>query len=100
MMNKPILRSEIFIAYISNVDQLRSDFTYDFQLKKENTPKKHIQIFLLFFRLCCQCGVPIAPNPANTCVACIRTQVDITADIPKQMVIYFCRFCERCVIYF
>jgi len=45
--------------------------------------------------LCCQCGVPIAPNPANTCVACIRTQVDITADIPKQMVIYFCRFCER-----
>ena len=46
-------------------------------------------------RLCCQCGVPISPNPANMCVACIRTQVDITADIPKQVVIYFCRFCER-----
>jgi len=45
--------------------------------------------------LCCQCGVPIAPNPANMCVACIRTQVDITADIPKQVIIYFCRFCER-----
>jgi len=45
--------------------------------------------------LCCQCGIPISPNPANMCVACIRTQVDITADIPKQVVIYFCRFCER-----
>ena len=49
----------------------------------------------LFSRLCCQCGVPITPNPANMCVACIRTQVDIAADIPKQVVIYFCRFCER-----
>jgi len=45
--------------------------------------------------LCCQCGVAISPNPANMCVGCIRTQVDITADIPKQVVIYFCRFCER-----
>jgi nonsense-mediated mRNA decay protein 3 len=45
--------------------------------------------------LCCQCGVAITPNPSNMCVACIRTQVDITADIPKQVAIYFCRFCER-----
>jgi len=45
--------------------------------------------------LCCQCGVAIAPNPSNMCVACLRTQVDITKDIPKQVVIYFCRFCER-----
>ena len=56
--------------------------------------EKHFFI-LIFSRLCCQCGVPITPNPANMCVACIRTQVDITADIPKQVVIYFCRFCER-----
>jgi len=45
--------------------------------------------------LCCQCGIPITPNPANMCVGCLRTQVDITADIPKQVVIYFCKFCER-----
>ena len=35
--------------------------------------------------LCCQCGTPIDPNPANLCVACLRTQVDITEGIPKQV---------------
>ncbi|XP_077990802.1 60S ribosomal export protein NMD3-like [Glandiceps talaboti] len=45
--------------------------------------------------LCCQCGVPIQPNPANMCVSCIRTQVDITEGIPKQSIIYFCKGCER-----
>ncbi|CAH1239124.1 NMD3 [Branchiostoma lanceolatum] len=45
--------------------------------------------------LCCQCGVPIQPNPANMCVACLRTQVDITEGIPKQGVLHFCRNCER-----
>ena len=50
------------------------------------------------FSLCCQCGVPIAPNPSNTCVACLRTQVDITKDIPKQVILHFCRFCERFVL--
>lgn len=37
----------------------------------------------------------IDPNPSNMCVACLRTHVDITAAIPKQAVIYFCRNCER-----
>ena len=45
--------------------------------------------------LCCQCGVPIAPNPANMCVDCIRTQVDITEGIPKQATLHWCKFCER-----
>nr|XP_054754715.1 60S ribosomal export protein NMD3-like [Lytechinus pictus] len=45
--------------------------------------------------LCCQCGTPIQPNPANTCVACLRTQVDITEGIPKQSSIHFCKGCER-----
>eukprot|EP00045_Choanoeca_perplexa_P017164 m.244212 g.244212 ORF g.244212 m.244212 type:complete len:527 (-) comp17464_c0_seq1:4214-5794(-) len=45
--------------------------------------------------LCCQCGVAIPPNPAAMCVDCIRTQVDITEGIPKQMTIFFCRGCER-----
>ncbi|XP_014241897.1 60S ribosomal export protein NMD3 [Cimex lectularius] len=45
--------------------------------------------------LCCQCGVPIKANPANMCVHCVRTQVDITAGIPKQATIHFCRGCER-----
>ncbi|XP_071804642.1 60S ribosomal export protein NMD3-like [Asterias amurensis] len=45
--------------------------------------------------LCCQCGTPIQPNPANMCVACLRTQVDITEGIPKQATLYFCKSCER-----
>lgn len=29
------------------------------------------------------------------CAACVRSQVDITQDIPKQVTLYFCRGCER-----
>ncbi|KAJ8921811.1 hypothetical protein NQ315_008443 [Exocentrus adspersus] len=45
--------------------------------------------------LCCECGTEIEPNPANMCVACLRTHVDITEGIPKQGTLYFCRGCER-----
>ncbi|RXM33150.1 60S ribosomal export protein NMD3 [Acipenser ruthenus] len=45
--------------------------------------------------LCCECGTPIAPNPANMCVACLRTHVDITEGIPKQVSVHFCKQCER-----
>ncbi|EEB15514.1 Nonsense-mediated mRNA decay protein, putative [Pediculus humanus corporis] len=45
--------------------------------------------------LCCQCGTLITPNPSNMCVGCLRTRVDITEGIPKQVTIYFCKGCER-----
>jgi NMD protein affecting ribosome stability and mRNA decay len=45
--------------------------------------------------LCCLCGVAIAPNPANMCVNCLRSQVDITEGIPKQIVLHNCRGCNR-----
>ncbi|KAJ3641156.1 hypothetical protein Zmor_027673 [Zophobas morio] len=45
--------------------------------------------------LCCDCGTPIAPNPSNMCVMCLRTRVDITEGIPKQIVLQFCKGCER-----
>ncbi|XP_054717935.1 60S ribosomal export protein NMD3-like [Uloborus diversus] len=45
--------------------------------------------------LCCQCGVAIDPNPANMCIPCIRSRVDITEGIAKQVVIYFCKGCSR-----
>ncbi|KAK2090605.1 ribosome-binding protein [Saguinus oedipus] len=32
----------------------------------------------IFPNLCCECGVPISPNPANICVACLRSKVDIS----------------------
>jgi len=44
---------------------------------------------------CCLCGVEMEHNPANMCVRCIRAQVDITEGIPKQVSIFFCKFCER-----
>ncbi|KAE8077773.1 hypothetical protein FH972_016303 [Carpinus fangiana] len=28
--------------------------------------------------LCCKCGIPMAPNSANICVKCLRSEVDIT----------------------
>uniref|UniRef100_A0A8C4ZB72 60S ribosomal export protein NMD3 n=1 Tax=Gadus morhua TaxID=8049 RepID=A0A8C4ZB72_GADMO len=45
--------------------------------------------------LCCTCGVPIPPNPANMCVACLRTTVDISEGIPKSVTALFCKQCER-----
>lgn len=45
--------------------------------------------------LCCQCAVPIEPNPSNMCVACLRANIDITEGIPKQATLFFCRGCER-----
>lgn len=46
-------------------------------------------------RLCCLCGTSIAPNPTNMCVNCIRTQVDITAGLQKQVTILWCKSCGR-----
>ena len=40
---------------------------------------------MFIYSLCCRCGVPIEPNPSNTCVNCLRAEVDITAEIPKQV---------------
>lgn len=45
--------------------------------------------------LCCDCGTPIQPNPANMCAACIRSRVDITEGIPRQSHVSCCKFCGR-----
>jgi len=59
----------------------------------------HYRIYFIkyrsFYRLCCQCGTLITPNPANMCVACLRTQIDISEGIPKQATLYFCKGCDR-----
>ncbi|RWS10009.1 60S ribosomal export protein NMD3-like protein [Dinothrombium tinctorium] len=44
---------------------------------------------------CCECGLLIDPNPSNTCVNCLKSRIDITEGIQKQVVLYFCRGCER-----
>ncbi|KAH9415001.1 Acts as an adapter for the XPO1 CRM1-mediated export of the 60S ribosomal subunit [Dermatophagoides pteronyssinus] len=45
--------------------------------------------------LCCECGTLIDPNPSNTCISCLRSKIDITEGIPKEMIVYFCKKCER-----
>lgn len=35
------------------------------------------------------------PNPANMCLTCLRTQVDITFGIPRDIGLSFCRGCGR-----
>lgn len=44
---------------------------------------------------CCECGILIDPNSQNMCVNCLRAHVDITENIPKQVMLFFCRGCER-----
>ncbi|XP_020093834.1 60S ribosomal export protein NMD3 [Ananas comosus] len=44
--------------------------------------------------LCCICGVAMAPNPANTCVRCLRARVDITEGLPRHAVAVYCPECS------
>ena len=52
-------------------------------------------VCFVYLSLCCDCGVPISPNPANICVACLRSKVDISQGIPKQVSVSFCKQCQR-----
>jgi len=45
--------------------------------------------------LCCLCGTKIVSNPANMCLNCLKSQVDITEGISKQVTVFFCRNCSR-----
>ncbi|GAX83461.1 hypothetical protein CEUSTIGMA_g10886.t1 [Chlamydomonas eustigma] len=47
------------------------------------------------FVLCCLCGTSIQSNPSNMCVNCIRSQVDITEGIQKQVTVLWCKECGR-----
>ncbi|KAL9660457.1 hypothetical protein QQ045_025272 [Rhodiola kirilowii] len=44
--------------------------------------------------LCCKCGILMEPNAANMCVNCLRSEVDITEDLQKHVIIMFCPDCE------
>ncbi|CAH8356410.1 unnamed protein product [Eruca vesicaria subsp. sativa] len=43
--------------------------------------------------LCCKCGVPMAPNAANMCVNCLRSEVDITQGLQRSIQIFYCPEC-------
>ncbi|CAB4300606.1 unnamed protein product [Prunus armeniaca] len=44
--------------------------------------------------LCCKCGIPMAPNAANMCVKCLRSEVDITEGLQKHVTIVHCPECD------
>lgn len=44
---------------------------------------------------CCVCGVVAEINPSRMCMNCIRSEVDITEGISRQVVLPFCKQCER-----
>ena len=44
---------------------------------------------------CCICGVMTESNAANTCINCLKSQIDITEGIPKSLVLHHCRDCNR-----
>ena len=45
--------------------------------------------------LCCCCGIPIAPNPSNTCSSCLASQSDVTRGISTEATLHQCRGCSR-----
>eukprot|EP00934_Nitzschia_sp_Nitz4_P004800 Nitzschia sp. Nitz4//scaffold112_size70979//1580//3463//NITZ4_005889-RA/size70979-snap-gene-0.125-mRNA-1//1//CDS//3329533226//4790//frame0 len=45
--------------------------------------------------LCCVCGIPIAPNAANTCATCLATNSDITKGISTEVTLHQCKSCQR-----
>ena len=52
-------------------------------------------IFVAHQARCCLCGVTMAPNKSNTCVTCLKSQIDITEGIQKQVNIIHCKECDR-----
>ncbi|KAF5200839.1 60S ribosomal export protein NMD3 [Thalictrum thalictroides] len=45
--------------------------------------------------LCCKCGIPMAPNSANMCVKCLRSEVDITEGLQNHVIIMWCPECQK-----
>ncbi|KAI3966805.1 hypothetical protein MKW92_053655 [Papaver armeniacum] len=45
--------------------------------------------------LCCKCGILMAPNAANTCVKCLRSDVDISEGLQKNVIIMYCPECNK-----
>ncbi|KAH8738633.1 Upf1p-interacting protein [Cryptosporidium ryanae] len=44
---------------------------------------------------CCVCGMVTETNQSRMCINCIRSEIDITEGISRQVVLPYCRQCER-----
>ncbi len=76
-------------VYVSNAGHALTLF------KKAILGSSLLSFVLVSCRLCCLCGTSIMSNPSNMCVNCIRSQVDITAPIQKQVTVLWCKECNR-----
>jgi len=45
--------------------------------------------------LCCECAAPTPTNATNMCIDCVRSRVDITEGIARQVAQNHCRGCDR-----
>lgn len=45
--------------------------------------------------LCCVCAAPMPPNDSAMCTNCLRSDVDITAGLSRNLVMPHCRGCNR-----
>ncbi|XP_055387845.1 60S ribosomal export protein NMD3-like [Condylostylus longicornis] len=45
--------------------------------------------------MCCMCAVVIPANPTGKCVNCLKTQVDATSEIERNLVLPYCKHCNR-----
>jgi nonsense-mediated mRNA decay protein 3 len=59
------------------------------------TEEQYSSIGTMVKVLCCLCGVPIAPNPSNTCATCLASQSDVTRGISTEATLHQCRGCQR-----
>ena len=44
---------------------------------------------------CCICGIMTEPNAANTCINCLKSQIDITEGISRSNILQHCKECNR-----
>ena len=65
------------------------------KLKKCMIHNLNAQITILLYSRCCMCGIMMVPNASNTCLDCLKSQIDITEGIPKSLVLNHCRQCLR-----
>ncbi|CDW73854.1 UNKNOWN [Stylonychia lemnae] len=44
---------------------------------------------------CCMCGIMTVPNDSNTCINCLKSEIDVTEGISKQLILQNCKECNR-----
>ena len=44
---------------------------------------------------CCICGLMTEPNASNTCINCLKSQIDISEGISRSNILQHCKECNR-----